>query len=590
MRAEHFSKDTHYRKPFGAVRKGTSVLLRFRFCAENDSPDIGPEECDCRLMLRREAVKDKEYFEISPRSLRQCGEGIYEAEYVIESGILSEPGVYFYSAECGSADTARDEYQITVYDEGLSVPEWFLNAVIYQIFPDRFYRAEDDRVQYKENSFLYASWDDKPYYIKNSAGEIERWEFFGGNLKGVSEKLDYVSYLGADTIYLNPVFEARSNHRYDTADYMRIDGMLGGYGAFREMSDTAKSKNIRIILDGVFNHTGRHSIYFTEKKEWYTFKEDGTYDCWWGVEDLPAVNKKSEDFMDFIARSDSSVIKKWTAEGVSGWRLDVADELSDTFIKEIRKAAESARRDSVIIGEVWEDASNKISYGERKMYFTDRELHTHTNYLFRNAVVSFLEGSASSRQASRVFEDIRENYPTQNFFAQVNMTGSHDVERLMSVMLRIAKGDRRLARDLVKCFTLIQFTSPGVPLIYYGDETCMEGGTDPDNRRTYPWGHEDRDMIEWFSSLAHLRRGEHGLVKGDVYYPDCGDDNIFALVRTPYNEGAPYYITVCDRFCRGKEIIEKNINKIVSGIENFHKKSYIITKNAGDYAALAILK
>ena len=164
-----------------------------------------------------------------------------------------------------------------------------------------------------------------PIYLRKDDGTIERWEFYGGNLKGIAEKLPYVEALGCTAIYLNPIFEAESNHRYDTADYKKVDGLLGGEEAFDLLLWEAKSRGIRIVLDGVFNHTGKNSKYFkareSEYKDWYTFRDDGTYDCWWGVGDLPAVNKSSKSYLDFIADGPDSVVRCWSRKGISGWRL-----------------------------------------------------------------------------------------------------------------------------------------------------------------------------------------------------------------------------------------------------------------------------
>lgn len=390
---------------------------------------------------------------------------------------------------------------------------------------------------------------------------------------------------------MNPIFEAQSNHRYDTADFLKIDGLLGGDEAFDELIGKAAQWDVRVILDGVFNHTGKHSNYFGKEDpqyaDWYNFHPDGTYDCWWGVTDLPATNKNSKSYVDFIADSDDSVVRFWSRRGISGWRLDVADELPDSLIQKIRAAAEAEIPEPVILGEVWEDASNKISYGERKTYFTGRELHTHTNYVFRDTILAFLEGRIPAARAAAVFETIRENYPAHNFFAQVNMTGSHDVERLMTVMLRISREDRRLARDLVKCFSLLQFASPGVPLIYYGDETCLEGGADPDNRRTYPWNRQDGEMIAWFRGLAALRKACRGLVRGDAFYAAAGEGNLFAVLRRPCKEDERHYLTLCDRFGRGREFLERSLAEMTEGIEILKEKRYIIRKEAGGYAILA---
>lgn len=581
MNVIHLSKEEFYRTPYGAIPCGTPMRIRAIY-------DVNPEFP--RLHVRYEAILEYSEFYIEPSSIKPHDNG-YVVEFQIAGSFFQRSGLYFYDFAAGN-DILGNFHQITVYEGNLTVPEWFLNTVIYQIFPDRFCKADDPNAIQKENSFLYGSWEDLPMYIKNEDDTIERWEFYGGNLRGISSKLAYIKNLGADTVYLNPVFEARSNHRYDTANYMKIDGLLGGNDAFDDLIDTGKSLQIRFILDGVFNHTGRSSIYFDaacsgqnpEYKDWYTFQPDGKYDCWWGVADLPAVNKKNKQFIDFITKS---VVSYWSRKGISGWRLDVADELPDSWIASIRKAAEAETSEPVIIGEVWEDASNKISYGERKMYFTRPELHSHTNYPFRENLISFLDGTQSAGALVSAFETVRENYPKHNFYAQVNMTGSHDVERLMSVMLRITKQDIRLAKDLVKCYSLIQFTVPGVPLIYYGDETGLEGGMDPDNRRTYPWNHPDTDMITWFSSLCTLRSNNEILVHGDISYYALEDENLFGFIRQGAGQEGSCYITVCDRFGRGRAVLCDAIRKIMKSIENLSEKSYIITKEAGGYALLA---
>ena len=287
-----------------------------------------------------------------------------------------------------------------------------------------------------------------------------------------------------------------------------------------------------------------------------------------------------------MAGNENSVVRYWSKRGISGWRLDVADELSDELLQKIRLAAEKEINEPVIIGEVWENASNKMSYGQRKMYFTKPELHTHTNYVFRDTLISFLAGNINSFDVSEVFETIKETYPKHNFLAQVNMTGSHDVARLFTLMLDITKQDRRLARDLVKCYSLIQFSSAGVPLVYYGDETCLEGGKDPDNRRTYPWGNEDTDMITWFTELADVRKCNNALVWGESKYFSESDGNVFALLRSFGDIKSEMLLLVCDRFGRGQDFLLENLNKIIKKVDCLVGKSYSIIKQAGGYGIL----
>ncbi|MBE7057596.1 MAG: glycoside hydrolase family 13 protein [Ruminococcaceae bacterium] len=580
----HNSRQSNYRNPYGAVPCETPVLLRCDYLKTDSAPVLN-FRYEAHFLCRDFSFKASEII---------SGDEKFTAQYELSSSVFTEPGLYFYWFSAKNGERTK-EYQITVFEKDLAVPDWFLNTIIYQIFPDRFNKADDDRAVLKPNSFMYSDWNDLPVYVKDSEHRIIKWEFFGGNLKGIQEKIPYIKILGADTVYINPVFEARSNHRYDTADYHKIDSLLGGDEAFEELVDNMKKEKVHIVLDGVFNHTGKCSKYFSNCKEpnspyadWYTFNEDGTYDCWWGIDDLPAVNKNCKSFAEFAADSEDSVVRYWSRKGIDGWRLDVADEISDVLLQKIRSAAEKEIKEPVVIGEVWENASNKISYGQRKMYFTKPELHTHTNYVFRDSLLAFLNGTSSGYDLAEVFETIKETYPRQNFLAQVNMTGSHDVERLMTMMLNITKCDRRLARDLIKCYSLIQFTAAGVPLVYYGDETCLEGGKDPDNRRTYPWGKEDKEMIEWFSELARMRRNNSTFIYGDAQYFGESDGNIFAMIRKPAeNQNGKTYVTICDRFGRGRTFIEENLCKIAEKVEILREKSYIIDREAAGYGLLA---
>lgn len=580
----HHSRQDYYKNPYGAVPCDTAVLLRCDYTDYN---------CFPVLYFRYEAFDFCRTFSFKPDKTI-IHDGIFTAEYNLNSTFFNNAGLYFYWFSTEKGERTK-EYQITVYEKQLTVPKWFLNSIIYQVFPDRFYKAEDNRALPKSNSFMYSDWNDIPMYIKDNQQRIARWEFFGGNLKGIEEKLEYIKELGADTVYINPIFEARSNHRYDTADYHKIDSLLGGDDAFDELITAMKLENMHVVLDGVFNHTGKCSKYFSDcknenslYKDWYSFKDDGTYDCWWGVDDLPSINKSCKSFAEFVADSENSVVRYWSRKGIDGWRLDVADELSDILLQKIRSAAEKEIKEPVIIGEVWENASNKKSYGQRKMYFTKPELHTHTNYVFRDSLMAFFNGSVSGYDTAEVFENIKETYPKHNFYAQVNMTGSHDVERLMSLMLNITKNDRRLARDLIKCYSLIQFTAVGVPLVYYGDETCLEGGKDPDNRRTYPWGNEDSEMIKWFADLAVMRKSLTTLVFGDAEYFGVSDGNVFAMLRYSNDESDSdaLYLTICDRFGRGREFLDACIKNLSKNIEKIKEKSYIIEKEAGGYGLL----
>ena len=575
----HQSKSQDYRQPFGAVPVGTKVWLRA------DLQDVDP--ASCYLVVRFEAGTTQE----------TCSYPAPGGEIILD--VFHRPGVYFYHFTARGEEESA-EHQLTVYEADLKVPDWFKQTIIYQIFPDRFYQGEGF-VESKKNSFFYGSKEDLPMYIKDENGDILRWDFFGGNLWGVRDQLDYIQSFGVKTIYLNPIFQAVSNHRYDTGDYKHVDGLLGGDRAFDAMMTVCKEKGVRVILDGVFSHTGEESIYFdrsglhtkdlpeeergawqspkSKYRNWYSFDEDGTYACWWGVKALPNVNELEPSYLEYTVTGKDSVIRHWMNKGVSGWRLDVADELPDGFIAHLRQAADESNPESVVFGEVWEDASNKVSYGSRRLYYAKKELHSNTNYVFRNALLDFFKGEIDARACMGIFLDLYENYPRENFYAQVNMTGSHDVKRLYTCMKETTKGNGDLAKDLVRAYSLIQFTFPGVPLIYYGDETCMEGGEDPDNRRYYPWEKQDQGMLQWFRDLGALRTGKMVFVSGE-WAPIWVNSDVFAFERTDVTHK---YVVAVDRFGRGTDYLCQELEKVL-------EKSYTIEKRAGGYGVLLQLK
>ena len=563
------SQNRIYRNPFGAVTAGTFVKLRI------DAYDDCPSDAS---LIRTAEIKWSFYDTLGNVSENSTPLSVVfkdnvdteygpRLKYIFEGELKSDaPGVVFFRFAFKSieGDTcygnnadlfggigengSEEYYQITVTERNLKVPEWWKKGIIYQIFPDRFCRGIDATVEDKPNAFYYGTWDDLPFYVrKEGSTEIARWDFHRGNLSGVNGKIPYIEAIGANIIYLNPIFKARSNHRYDTCDYMHVDGLLGGDSAFELLSYICGKEGIKLMLDGVFSHTGADSIYFDREetrgtgaynnpksryRSWYNFspETDDEYECWWGVKDLPNVNELDPDYLDYIVRNDDSVIRHWIKKGASGWRLDVADELPDKFIAELRKAADEAGsecgRETVILGEVWEDASNKVSYEKLRSYFTSRELHTVTNYPFRKNLLAFFDGEIDASYFARRILSLKENYPKHNFYSLVNMTGTHDVPRLMTEMMKITCGNRYDARSLVKAYAAVMFTFPGVPLVYYGDETCLEGDVDPDNRRTFPWGHEDVNMITHFANLAILRKNNPALISGEIRFLNAGPDTL----------------------------------------------------------------
>ncbi len=461
-------------------------------------------------------------------------------------------------------------YQITVYKPS-AVPEWFKRGVMYQIFVDRFYNPlpEGKVLNPKRKCLIHAHWHDTPFYIRDEKGRVKRWDFFGGNLLGVIEKLPYLEELGISIIYLNPIFEASSNHKYDVGDYHKIDPMYGDLEVFRRLAREARRRGISIVLDGVFSHTGADSKYFNKYGsypglgayqaeispyyKWYRLERPGgRYECWWGEEDLPNVNELEPSYLEFITGEKDGVARYWLRQGARGWRLDVADELPDEFIRILRKAVKETDPEAVLIGEVWEDASNKISYGVRREYFSGHELDSVMNYPLRDILLRYILGHESAKLSVQRMMSLYENYPPENFRATMNLLGSHDRIRILTILgdappegslsvsereeYRLSGPQRERAVKRLKLLVLLQMTLPGVPCVYYGDEAGVEGYSDPFNRAPYPWGREDRELLEWHKKMIWLRNEYDVFKDGDFSPFHIGDDVLGFRARSQGEE------------------------------------------------------
>lgn len=545
----HNSQESQYRRPFGAVVSGEKVRL---------SIDVNKEVQVSLKIIKMNGtintiIADKQYlnngfFKYSAEIDTLGYKGILE--YYFE--IKDESNYLYYGNNYerlgGIGVSYRQDpvpYQITVYKES-KVPDWYKEGVIYQIFVDRFFNGNEDGsiLNPKRNSFIYGDWSDDPMYIKDTSGRILRWDFYGGNLKGVIKKLGYLKDLGVSIIYLNPIFKSSSCHKYDTADYEEIDEMFGTTETFQMLCKEAAKVGIRIILDGVFSHTGADSKYFNkfnnyeelgafqspESKyyKWFSFIEyPNKYECWWGIDNQPNVNELEPSYVEYMVKGENSIIKKWMDIGASGWRLDVADELPDEFIKMIKSKMKEVNSESVLIGEVWEDASNKVSYSSKREYFYGEELDSVTNYPFREILINFVKGYIKSDKLKKRFMSLYENYPIENFYSCMNVLGTHDTERILSVL------DNKIY--LMKLIVGLQMTFPGVPIIYYGDEAGLEGGKDPDNRKTYPWGNENKEILDLYKLFINIRNNEEALKKGNFKFYDT-DLDVCVYERTFNNE------------------------------------------------------
>ena len=472
-----------------------------------------------------------------------------------------------YGGRSEVLDSMGDRYQLTVYDPSYQPPRWFGEGITYNIFPDRFCRDREPVQPEGEGiapRVLHENWDDLPVYRPDEHGEILNNDFFGGTLRGVMEKLDYLESLHVQTIYFNPIFQAYSNHRYDTGDYKRIDPLLGCEEDFRALCSEAARRGMRVVLDGVFNHTGYDSRYFNarghydsvgafQSKEspyfsWFDFHNwPNEYGSWWGIYTLPQVNETDGSYQNYIIEDEDSVVRRWLRLGASGWRLDVADELPDSFIRKLNAAARREKSDALIIGEVWEDASNKIAYSERRRYFQGGELDSVMNYPLRDAILGFLNGGTAEHFAESM-ECIRENYPRDVFYNLMNVVGTHDTARALT-LLGVTENEWKLDRNgrahyqlppdrleialrRLRMAAVIQFTMPGSPTIYYGDEAGQQGFEDPFNRRTYPWGHENQELLAFYRRLCEIRAEEQALADGDLQFSDTTAGALLRYERT----------------------------------------------------------
>lgn len=563
------SRKSYHKSLFGAMR--TNDTVRFRV--------VLPREMGCTgvtLVIRSDDEERVYGFRCYFSWERMEGESEewWTLDYKPE-----KPGLYMYSFECytpwgtnyitnigagrGALTPDGREFQLTVFSEDFKTPDWLKGGIIYQIFPDRFCFSGEKK-EIPSDRHYRSDWGGEPEWKPTKEGKVLNKDFFGGDFKGIISKLTYLKSLGVSCIYLNPIFEANSNHRYDTADYTKIDSALGTQEDFEELCAEAEKLGISIMLDGVFSHTGDDSIYFnkysrydslgayqSEKSpyySWYNFQHfPDKYSSWWGIDILPEVDETNDDFIEFIA-GENGIARKWLRSGARAWRLDVADELPDKFLDAFRKAIKTEKSDALLLGEVWEDASNKISYGGRRRYLQGAQLDSVMNYPFADAILDFIRSGVVEGFTDRIVT-VLENYPKDVVDVLMNHIGTHDTMRAITALAgencdyrdRYWQSGRTLSAEdyaygvkLMKLASLIQFTLPGVPSIYYGDEAGMEGYKDPFNRVCYPWGEENEELISWYKALGEFRRNHKVFERGE-FVPFSEENGVIAYKRVDEN-------------------------------------------------------
>lgn len=569
--AVHDSRSERYRSPAGALKTGESA--RFSVL------DAGGGIVSASMSLFGDAgaceypmVRDGDVFSVDitmqgePAALWYCFRlGCRDGEY----WLCPDPSG-FYGAV---SRERRGGFRLTVYDREFTTPPWLRGAVMYQIFPDRFApsgggtaaRGVEYHRSLGQTPELHES-ADEPVRFKARSFEpdYEPDDFYGGTLRGIQARLPYIKSLGATVIYLNPIFEARSNHRYDTSDYMRADPILGSNKDFADLCGAAEALGIRVMLDGVFSHTGADSVYFNRfgrypgpgacqgrdspYYDWYSFRRfPDDYKCWWNFADLPEVDEENPRWQNFVVTGRDSVVRTWLRRGASGWRLDVADELPDDVLALIRRAAKAEKPDAAVLGEVWEDAVLKVSYGGRRNYALGRSLDSVMNYPLRAAVLGFMHGRLDAYGLRDFLDSQRLNYPQPMYGCLMNLLSSHDVERLRTNLsadfdvkslsrdeqAAFAPGAAALERAarLERLCAAIQFSLPGMPSVYYGDEVGMSGCRDPFNR--LPWHEEQFSPLGFYRRLSAIRASHSVMSTVEAEFSACGPDVL--VIRRPGN-------------------------------------------------------
>ncbi|MCL1847282.1 MAG: glycoside hydrolase family 13 protein [Coriobacteriia bacterium] len=602
----HDSTKEVFRSPLGAVAAGTKVELTLKI------EDIPVEQAV--LCVLREGGIDR-------LALSHQG-GMHRIRYktpVIPSGggcvlwywfeITLEGGAVCYYGAGPSFASGLGQiclcpppaFQLTVYDAGFKTPDWAKSAVLYQVFPDRFQKGDEKGVREgiayhqrigRPEMELQEDWGALPLYeAKDGQNYYMPSDIFGGDLEGIRQRLPYLQSLGVTLLYLNPIFEAASNHRYNTGDYQRIDPILGDEQAFHTLVEEAKAAGIRIILDGVFSHTGDDSIYFNKYGRyhavgafqsadspyagWYRFTEHpNRYKSWWGFESLPEVNELDPGWQEFMVTGPKSVVKRWIEKGASGYRLDVADELPDKTIEQIRTAVKAANPEAFLLGEVWEDATTKQSHGQQRSYALGLGLDAVMNYPFRNQTLAFLMGGIDAWHYCAFLAHQRHVYPPPMYYTLMNLVSSHDVCRIRSVLAfdvdassmtraqqatcEPAEEEYELGGLRQRLAAAIQFSLPGIPSVYYGDETGMTGLLDPFNRK--PFLERDTELTVWYQKLGELRQRNPVLCTGHVLFFST-NGNVLGILRH----------TVCGRDFFGKRIGPSVVLTVVNPTSEPHR-------------------
>lgn len=487
--------------------KGTQVFLVLIDDIDNSTQQI-------RMPFREKA----DGFYVFQATVEFETEGLFWYHFMVSG----ERGTHYVcktnSFDVEPVGSVTQSFAQVVYKNEAKVDPKYRQGITYHIFVDRFKKSIGKEKPKPHNGLiLRKDWGGSITKNTNDFLIINK-ECFGGDLYGITDKLNYIKSLGVSTIYLSPIFEASSYHKYDTSDFMKVDPMLGGDEAFDELVRAAKQCDIGIVLDGVFNHAGSDSVYFnklarydsvgayqsqkSEYYDWFSFEKwPDKYSCWWDINTLPQFNEENAKFQKFFA-GEGGVVEKHMKKGLLGFRLDVVDEISDVFLNKLCKRIRSVKKDALVLGEVWEDAATKIAYSKRRSYFSGAQLNSVMNYPLKNALINFVtKGDAEGLR--NVFYMLHDHYPSWVRANLMNFLGTHDTKRILTLLAESSNQNKAL--QLLKIASAIQYCAEGVPSIFYGDEVGMQGGEAPFCRNCFPWGSENKELLAWYKKLGALR-------------------------------------------------------------------------------------
>ncbi len=529
------SYNNKYKFPFGAIETEQNVTFCFWVKKDVDANYINIViRNNDTATLRLEKTDSKDGYDIFSITTKFDKIGLYRYRFEI---VKPDGKMMFVGTTDGHTATISDwlnEWYLCVYDKNFYTSNIKSGAIMYQIFPDRFFKSDKANTSSAKNErIIHDDWNERPMCFYD-CDDFKCNDFFMGNLKGIEEKLEYLNSIGITHIYLNPIFESAENHRYCTSDYYNVDPFLGNIDDFKSLCKKAHNYDIKIIIDGVFSHTGDDSIYFNRYKNygdggayndknspyysWYNFKQDrNNYECWWGFKTLPNVNETNESYLEFIT-GENGVLSFWQKLGADGFRLDVADELPDKFLNELRSRVKKNNKDALIIGEVWENAVTKHSYGAQREFLLGNQCDSVMNYPFLNAITDFVI-TGNAEDFYKTVMEIVDMYPKPSIKCLMNSISTHDTSRAINRLGAITEPEKHLkskafltdeeynlGQHRFMTAAVLQYTLPGIPCLYYADEAGAQGFGDPACRSTYPWEKENSELLKLHKQLAIIRK------------------------------------------------------------------------------------